>query len=256
MTRVGARHPRPAPAEVFGGKNPVGNAIPQEKRRDGTQDPEMRVVGVVRAYRQDGELALDSLENYLFRRYTPSDRAMRPPDNLLLKLQPGTRAAFEEKLVRRLQAAGRDWSFEVETIDHMREEWITLVLGPLVAAAVIAGFLILMVGMGLTGVLWQTVTQRTREVGLRRAKGATIRDIRVQILGELVVMTSVALLAGTAVVALVQRDFKLVGFEQPAEQVVEIVAESARRAHRIAALADLLRPDVLESGDRLPLVFR
>ena len=71
-----------------------------------------------------------------------------------------------------------------------------MVLGPLIAAGVIAGFLLLMVAMGLTGVLWQTVTQRTREIGLRRAKGATAGDIRTQILGELVVMTSIAVLAG------------------------------------------------------------
>ena len=78
----------------------------------------------------------------------------------------------------------------------MRDDWMQETLAPLLAAGVIAGFLILMVGMGLTGVLWQTVTQRTREVGLRRAKGATIGDIRAQILGELVVMTSIAVLAG------------------------------------------------------------
>jgi putative ABC transport system permease protein len=49
-------------------------------------------------------------------------------------------------------------------------------------------------------VLWQTVTQRTREVGLRRAKGATIPNIRAQILGELVVMATLAVLLGAAIV--------------------------------------------------------
>jgi putative ABC transport system permease protein len=187
--------------EIFGGKNPVGNAVPQEKNRDGTMDPEMRVVGVVREYRQDGELpGSRTPENYLFRRHNLDDAAHRPPDNLLVKVRRGTTAAFEEKLVRRLQAAARDWSFEVQTLDQMRDDWFQETLTPLLAGGVVAGFLILMVGMGLTGVLWQTVTQRTREVGLRRAKGATIADIRVQILGELVVMTSVALLAGAAVV--------------------------------------------------------
>jgi putative ABC transport system permease protein len=55
--------------------------------------------------------------------------------------------------------------------------------------------------MGLTGVLWQTVTQRTREIGLRRAKGATIPDIRHQVLGEVLVLTSLAVAAGSLVVA-------------------------------------------------------
>lgn len=188
-------------AEIFRSKNPVGNAIPQEKNRDGTLDTEMRVVGVVREYRQDGEFPeARAPENYLFRRHNLADATHRPPDNLVLKVRRGTTAAFEEKLMKRMQAAAKDWSFEVHTLDDLRDDWMTESLTPLLAAGVIAGFLILMVGMGLTGVLWQTVTQRTREVGLRRAKGATIRDIRVQILGELVVMTSVAVLAGTAVV--------------------------------------------------------
>ena len=38
-----------------------------------------------------------------------------------------------------------------------------------------------MVALGLTGVLWQSVTQRTREIGLRRAKGATRVSVQRQI---------------------------------------------------------------------------
>lgn len=184
--------------EIFGGRNPIGNAVPQEKRRDGTMDPEMRIVGVVREFRQDGET--QSPENYVFRRHRLDDAEREPPSNVLIRLRPGTTAAFEEKLVARMQAAARDWSFEVEPLDQMRESFLNETLAPIIGAGVIAGFLMLMVAMGLTGVLWQTVTQRTREVGLRRAKGATVIDIRRQILGELVVMTSAAVLAGSVIV--------------------------------------------------------
>ena len=62
--------------------------------------------------------------------------------------------------------------------------------------ALVAGFLAIMVALGLTGVLWLAVTRRTREIGLRRAKGATRGDIRFQILGEIVILTSFALLPG------------------------------------------------------------
>jgi putative ABC transport system permease protein len=70
----------------------------------------------------------------------------------------------------------------------------------MVAVATVAAFLMLMVALGLTGVVWQNVTQRTREIGLRRAKGATARRIHRQIVGELVLMTTLALLAGLVVV--------------------------------------------------------
>ncbi len=213
--------------EIFGAKDPVGNAIPQEKNLDGTLSTELRVVGVVREYRQDGEIpGAHTPDNYLFQRHNLDDATHRPPDNLVLKVRRGTTAVFEEKLVRRLQAAAPDWSFEVQTLDAMREDWMQESLAPLLGAGVIAGFLILMVGMGLTGVLWQTVTQRTREVGLRRAKGATIGDIRVQILGELVVMTSIAVLAGTAL-AVQFPLLKLVDFVPAGVYSVSLVVSAA-----------------------------
>jgi putative ABC transport system permease protein len=48
-------------------------------------------------------------------------------------------------------------------------------------------------------VLWQNVARRTRELGLRRAMGATRLAICRQVLAELIVITSMALLAGTLV---------------------------------------------------------
>src|SRR4029079_4607096 len=63
------------------------------------------------------------------------------------------------------------------------------------------GFLLLMVALGLTGVVWQSVTQRIREFGLRRAKGATIPNIRAQVLTEVAIMTSIALAVAVVLVA-------------------------------------------------------
>ena len=183
--------------EIFKGGDPIGKGVPQEKNLDGTMPTELRVVGVVSDFRQNGEFATP--QNYLFQRHRLDDAERRPPQNLVVRLRPGTTAAFEEKLVKRLQAVAPDWSFEVTPMVQMRETRFGMVLGPLIGAGVIAGFLLLMVCMGLTGVLWQTVTQRTREIGLRRAKGATAGDIRRQVVGELVVLTSVAVAAGTAI---------------------------------------------------------
>jgi putative ABC transport system permease protein len=183
----------------FGASNPVGRIVPQDTPREGETQKEMRVVGVITDFRQDGELAEPG--NYLFERRRPDDpRAEEPLGTLAIKVRPGTTAAFEERLVKRMQAVARDWSFEVRAVDDMRADTLRETLAPLAAGAVIAGFLMLMVAMGLTGVLWQTVTQRTKEIGLRRAKGATIPNIRTQILGELVMMTTLAVLLGTVVV--------------------------------------------------------
>ena len=62
-------------------------------------------------------------------------------------------------------------------------------------------FLLVMVAMGLSGVLWLHVTQRTREIGLRRAKGATVANIRRQLVGEVGARSqSIATLVGVAIV--------------------------------------------------------
>jgi putative ABC transport system permease protein len=184
--------------DVFPG-GAVGKTIPRNPPTEGRPaDPDRRVVGVVSAFRQDGEFAPPG--NYLFSRRRLDDPTGRPESNVIVRLRPGTTAAFEERLVKRLQAVAPEWSFEVKPLDLMRKEKFTEILGPVIAAAVIAAFLLLMVALGLTGVLWQMVTQRTREIGLRRAQGATVGDVRSQVLGELVVMTSVAVLAGAAIV--------------------------------------------------------
>jgi len=65
----------------------------------------------------------------------------------------------------------------------------------------VAGFLLVMVAMGLLGVLWQTVTQRTQEIGLRRAKGASVGAIKRQILAEILVMTTFGVAVGAALAA-------------------------------------------------------
>ena len=159
----------------------------------------MRVVGVIQDFRQHGEYA--SPENYVIRRVDMSSPDASPERMMIIKLRAGTPPSFEETLAERLQSVAKDWSFGITTLDTQREDKLLQYTGPLSLLAIVAGFLLLMVALGLTGVLWQNVTQRIREIGLRRAKGARIENIHRQILGELIVMTSLALLIGVVLLA-------------------------------------------------------
>ena len=190
--------------DLFGAGAAIGQNISGERRPDGTPEVTRRVVGVVEAYREDGEF--DGTRNYAIFRKTlepgsgaGSTRSDRPPRNLLVKVRPGTTSAFEEPLLKRLQAEVPEWSYEVTTLAAMRASNIRFAVAPLAAVGLVAGFLMLMVALGLLGVLWQNVTQRTREIGLRRAKGAARVNVQRQILGEIAVMTSLALIAGVLV---------------------------------------------------------
>lgn len=195
--------------DLFGTGPALGENIASDRTPDNSAAVRpRRVVGVVAAYREDGEL--DGMRNYaLFRKVldvpVQADgvrdfaRSDRLPRNLLIRVRPGTTAEFEERLIKRLQAAAPEWSFDVETLTALRRSYHRFAFVPLAAIGLIAAFLMLMVALGLLGVLWQNVTQRTREIGLRRAKGAARVHVQRQILAEIGAMTSLAVLTGLIV---------------------------------------------------------
>lgn len=188
--------------ELFGADDPLGQVIDYGRGDEASSVPEQRVVGVVTDYRKAGELSAP--DNVLFElawlEPSPAGAAERPMSHLAVKMAPGTTAAFEETLLRQLRAVAPDLSFRVQSLTSRRDVYLRLRLAPLLAAGVVAAFLMIMVGLGLMGVLWQNVTQRTLEIGLRRAKGATRLDVYWQILGEMLTIATLGLLAGALVV--------------------------------------------------------
>ncbi len=62
----------------------------------------------------------------------------------------------------------------------------------------IAGISLLVGGIGIMNIMLATVTERTREIGIRRALGATRRDIIQQFLWETVVLSGTGGLLGIA----------------------------------------------------------
>lgn len=75
-------------------------------------------------------------------------------------------------------------------------ETIGLVLQILLGS--IAGISLLVAGVGIMNIMYVTVTERTREIGLRKAIGATKSHILSQFLAEAVFLTVVAGLIGAA----------------------------------------------------------
>jgi putative ABC transport system permease protein len=192
--------------EMFGDEDAVGKLVEDESEPDPASPIQhdrtrLRIVGVIDDFRKDGEYSAPG--SFLIARNRLDDprELIDPPRVLLVRVRPGTTAAFEEKLVSRLRAAAPDWTFQSEPLELKRDEWHRNYIGPLAACVVVAAFLLIMVALGLTGVLWLSVTQRTQEIGLRRAEGATILGVQQQLVGEVFVLTTLAVLAGVAVAA-------------------------------------------------------
>ncbi|QHT67792.1 FtsX-like permease family protein [Rhodocytophaga rosea] len=179
---------------VFGAEDPIGKPLFDLNNTDKPTE----IVGVITNYKKDGEYAAST--NFYFERMTLQDTTGRIPETLVIKVRPGTTAQFEEKLSRLLQGTVKEWTFSVESLTREREDKISMYITPLIVASLIAAFLIAMVALGLIGIIWQNVMGRISEIGLRRATGATKKDINWQILGELLMITSLGMLAALILV--------------------------------------------------------
>jgi putative ABC transport system permease protein len=180
--------------EAFGSEDPIGKSFGKPP-----DDRDERIVGVVSEFRKGGEFSIPG--GTVIQRARIGRNDARPPDVLLVRAAPGADARFEERLVTRLHAIMPEWTFTPTALEDMRAESIRERFAVFALGATIAGFLLLMVALGLIGVLWQNVTRRTREFGLRRAAGASQADIRRQVIMEVVLTAAFALGIGAILAA-------------------------------------------------------
>ena len=91
---------------------------------------------------------------------------------------------------------GRDGEMDVETQSDNLEQLRKGILVFKLFLGAITGISLLVGGIGITNVLLASVTERTREIGIRKAVGARQQDIRRQFLAESVTITGAGALAG------------------------------------------------------------
>jgi putative ABC transport system permease protein len=106
-------------------------------------------------------------------------------------------AAMARQLLATTHPGGRDFEIQVplELLRRAEQEkriW-NIVLGS------IAGISLLVGGIGIMNIMLATVTERTREIGIRRALGAKRRDITAQFLVETIVLSAAGAAIGVVV---------------------------------------------------------
>jgi putative ABC transport system permease protein len=173
---------------LFDREDPLGKIMRFGGKSDSTETNNIVIIGIMDYYRHKSSFQAD--ENCIF---LPADISN---NNLILRVTPTADAYFEAKLTRSLQQLGKDWTIEVQHMDSMRDKKDKQVFIPILLLFIICGFLVFNVALGLFGVLYQTISRRKGEIGIRRAAGATQSRILYHFIGETMMVTTMGVLAG------------------------------------------------------------
>ena len=112
------------------------------------------------------------------------------------KARPGMRADAMDEIraaLRRVRHVppGQEDDFELSTADSIIENFDRITGMVVMISLAISGLGLLVGGIGVMNIMLVSVTERTREIGVRKALGARRKDIVVQFLSEAVALTGV-----------------------------------------------------------------
>lgn len=173
---------RLAKDQLFGDENPLDKVI----KLDG--DEQWKIVGIVENFKQRGE----------YQANTPVFFNLRKDgmESILIKVKPGTDANFEAQLMRQLGGMQSEWTMEISYLNNLRKSMNQQTAIPSLIFSIVCGFFLLNVALGLFGVLTLNIAKRKDEIGLRRALGASGQTITLHFVGEMWVMSTIAVIVG------------------------------------------------------------
>lgn len=192
-----------AAADLFGGLDPIGRRI--RIRQVGETGASFEVIGV---YRPPANLFAGIASHYVLLPFWSARKYLDFWDRLVsIVVRPEPDAELEEALdavharmrqLRGLKPGERD-NFALMTQDEIMSLWSNLTSVLFTVMVALSGVGLMVGGVGVIGIMMISVTERTREIGLRKAMGARRRDVLWQFLVEAGTMTALGGAGGMAI---------------------------------------------------------
>jgi len=119
--------------------------------------------------------------------------------SLNLLVQARDRASYDDTVeqvrgilrVARKVPPGQEDDFEIFSNDSLIEQFNSFTMAVRLGVSVVSSIALLAAGIGIMNIMLVSVTERTREIGIRRAIGAKKRNIMIQFIMEAVVICEV-----------------------------------------------------------------
>jgi putative ABC transport system permease protein len=165
-----------------------------------------KIVGVLE---KRGEIFGFSQDNIVLLPYGTAKRIMGASRDLDIQIQllvdDVSRQEEVKDRVRRVLRqehglkSGEPDDFKVQTAEQLTESFNTVINMVTAVSAGIVGISLLVGGIGIMNIMLVSVTERTREIGILKALGATRQDILLQFLIEALTLTMIGGLVGVAI---------------------------------------------------------
>jgi putative ABC transport system permease protein len=184
------------PKGLTGGENPIGKEIEVEGHR-------FELIGVMK--RPSASFPGQDDLRVLLPYFTMHKMFPQATENMLvLVAKPGQLAAAidEARAVLRLERRvpfNKPDSFSISTSEQMVEQFHSVTAMVALVMVVLSSIGLLVGGIGVMNIMLVSVTERTREIGVRKAIGARRIDIVLQFLTEAVVLTGLGGLIGMGI---------------------------------------------------------
>jgi putative ABC transport system permease protein len=189
-------------ADLFGGLDPLGGRF--NIGRPGRDTAPFEAIGV---YRPPDNLFAGLQSHYVYIPFSAALKHMRVWDRLVwFTVKPHEGVPLDRalevvrsrmRILRRLGPGDED-DFHLITQDQVLDFWNRLTGVFFAVMVALSGVGLLVGGVGVIGIMMISVTERTREIGLRKSLGARRRDLLWQFLVEAATLTVVGGAIGMA----------------------------------------------------------